>query len=113
MAVFYTEAGWSNSISRDISEELNSTHYLDEECLIYGDSDDICIESCDRKKQEESIEGKEIEKYRNKSFSQKEKEFKNNYKTDFDVKYEKSDLIKTLDESGFKVSSKTSVLLVV
>lgn len=70
MAVFYTEAGWSNSISRDISEELNSTHYLGKECLIYGDSDDICIESCDRKKQEESIEGKEIEKYRNKSFSQ-------------------------------------------
>ena len=111
MAVFYTEDRWSNSISKDISEELNSSNYLDEECLIYGDSDDICIEKSNGKIQEENVDGKEIEEFVNKSFSQKKKEFKNNYETDFDVQYEKADLTKILDVSGFKSSSRTSILL--
>lgn len=111
MAVFMTENGWSDSISGSMADELNDKNYLDEECLIYGDSDEICVENEDNQADTEVVDGTKIEKFTQKDFKNKKKEFKNKYKADFNVKLLDSSNEEELAGSGFTISTGTTILL--
>lgn len=111
MAVFMTENGWSDSISGSMADELNDKNYLDEECLIYGDSDEICVENEDNQADTEVVDGTKIEKFTQKDFKNKKKEFKKKYKADFNVKPLESSNEDDLAGSDFTISTGTNILL--
>ena len=110
MAVFLTENGWSDSISGCMADELNDKNYLEEECLIYGDSDEICVENKDNQADTERVDGADIEKFTKKDFRNKKKEFKKKYKVDFNVQLEE-DNNKCIYQSSFLISTATNILL--
>ncbi|MBD5137247.1 MAG: hypothetical protein HDT39_15060 [Lachnospiraceae bacterium] len=111
MAVFLTENGWSDSISGCMADELNDKNYLEEECLIYGDTDEICVENEDNQADAEIVDGADIEKFAKKDFSNKKKEFKKKYKVDFNVKSPESNDDGCMVQSGFTISTGTNILL--
>lgn len=111
MAVFLTESGWSDSISGCMADELNDKNYLEDECLIYGDSDEICVENEDNQADTERVDGAEIEKFTKKDFRNKKKEFKKKYKVDFNVQSPESIDDECVAQSDFTISTGTNILL--
>ncbi|MBD5134713.1 MAG: hypothetical protein HDT39_01930 [Lachnospiraceae bacterium] len=111
MAIFLTENGWSDSISGCMADELNDKRYLEEECLIYGDSDEICVENEENQPDIEKVDGAEIQKFTKKEFRNKKKEFKKKYKVDFNVKLTESNDEDSMVQSGFIISTGTNILI--
>lgn len=111
MAVIRNQDGWGFSIGTDISEELNQFDYLEEECVVYGDEENVFLENKNKKmKKKESFNNKDkTSKFDNKKFEDKKKDIKNNYKVDMDVKYEEGKDV--LEESGFAIGTPTCLLL--
>ena len=116
MAVFRTENGLSFSIGTDISKELNEVNYLNEECIVYGDEETVCVENKNKIANDTNSFGKlqvsdELNDFVNKDFKEKERDIKDIYEVDQEVEYEESN--KSDDESGFAYASHERKLLAV
>lgn len=115
MAVFLTENGWSYSLGKDMAEELNEAEYLEEECVVYGDEDTICVENKDETINDENISGSDLKKFSSKGFQSKKKEIENNYSVDYDVSYDVDyeDTELSVEGSGFATATSNCRLLAV
>lgn len=110
MSVFLTESGWSDSISKSMADELNDKDYLGEECLVYADDDEICVENKNSKISVAKVNGRDIKEFVKKGFESKKQEVRKNYKVDFNIKLvDEDDDCKA--QSKILISSKTDMLL--